>query len=99
MRDIDEVEEGHEDQGSELKIMSLCCQAGGTIDVVILDDLDDDGDEDDVDKLGDIALVHNWYDIDGLGLIVFQQGYLQKDVPDQPVEQVDQDNTHQGEPF
>lgn len=59
VRDIDQIEQGHEQEGSELEVMDLPSQAAGPVEVVADGHIEDDGDDDDVDELGDVGFVHD----------------------------------------
>lgn len=99
MRDVDHVEDEHEDEGGQLEIMDLTCQSSRPINVVGLEDVEDDRDEDDVDELGSIALVHDRHDVYGLGVVLFNQHHVQQDVPNHPIEQVYQHYTQNLQPL
>lgn len=86
MRDVNKVEDDHEEERSELKVMDLPGQPSGSVQVVVQNIVGDDGDDDDVDGLRDVRFVHHRHDIDGLRVVLLQQHCLQQHIPDYAVE-------------
>lgn len=63
----------------------------GSIQIVLDDEVGDDGQQNDIDALGDCALAHDGDDVVCFGVILLKPDHFYQCVPDQPIEQLQGD--------
>ena len=96
---VDEVENNHEDEGSKLKVMSLPSQSSWSINVIVLDNIYNNRYKNNVNHLGNIAFVHDRDDIYCFAIVLFDENHIQQNIPNQPIEYVNQDYAYNRKPL